>query len=235
MTPLDDEFSELTDYDIHPRAVRMLPRAFCDRHDVVILGEMPTDPEIPVTVGMRDPDNSTLRLQIADTLQRRIDCKQLNEYEIEEVVAEGFGDGEDEDKLVLRDLSEREHLSTAQEFFEHVVSMAVKAGASDIHIESFREDVDLRLRIDGIRDQITGDMALAAANTGHVVFGTVHTPDAIGTLTRLRGLGPRRRRALGCHARRPEPAPGSASLPRLPRDGRANPGTTHTLRRVARR
>jgi type II secretory ATPase GspE/PulE/Tfp pilus assembly ATPase PilB-like protein len=154
-----EDFAELSDFEIKPRAVRMLPRRFCERHQVVVLGDMPKAPDKPVTVGMRDPDDSSVRLQIADILQRRIDVKKLNDFEIDEAIEEGFGTDDDEDTLVVRDLSEREDVSTAQEFFEKIVSHAVRDGASDIHIESFREDVDMRLRIDGILHQVFTDLS----------------------------------------------------------------------------
>ncbi len=40
-----------------------------------------------------------------------------------------------------------------------------------------------------IRDKETGDLALQAALTGHLVFSTLHTSDAAGSLPRLQDLG----------------------------------------------
>ena len=47
-----------------------------------------------------------------------------------------------------------------------------------------REDPDVIL-IGEMRDRISVDTALKAAQTGHLVLGTLHTKDAIGTLNRL--------------------------------------------------
>jgi type IV pilus assembly protein PilB len=51
-----------------------------------------------------------------------------------------------------------------------------------------RQDPDVIL-IGEIRDQVTGDMAVQASLTGHVVFSTVHTNDAPIAITRLVDLG----------------------------------------------
>jgi type IV pilus assembly protein PilB len=51
-----------------------------------------------------------------------------------------------------------------------------------------RQDPDV-IMIGEIRDLETADMALKAAQTGHLVFSTLHTNDAPSTLTRLRHIG----------------------------------------------
>jgi type II secretory ATPase GspE/PulE/Tfp pilus assembly ATPase PilB-like protein len=40
-----------------------------------------------------------------------------------------------------------------------------------------------------IRDLETAQMAIQASLTGHLVFSTLHTNDAVGTLTRLMDMG----------------------------------------------
>lgn len=51
-----------------------------------------------------------------------------------------------------------------------------------------RQDPDV-LMIGEIRDTVTAKMAVEAAQTGHLVFSSLHTHTALGTLTRLRHLG----------------------------------------------
>ena len=51
-----------------------------------------------------------------------------------------------------------------------------------------RSDPDL-LMVGEIRDLETAKIALEAALTGHVVYSTLHTNDALGALTRLKDLG----------------------------------------------
>ncbi|WP_269538634.1 type IV pilus twitching motility protein PilT [Cerasicoccus fimbriatus] len=61
-----------------------------------------------------------------------------------------------------------------------------------VHVSSFarglrsalREDPDM-IFVGEIRDAETAGLAVTAAETGHLVFSTVHTRDAIGSITRL--------------------------------------------------
>jgi len=52
-----------------------------------------------------------------------------------------------------------------------------------------RQDPDLLL-VGEIRDRETAQLALSAAETGHVIFATLHSPDARGAITRLVDLFP---------------------------------------------
>lgn len=52
-----------------------------------------------------------------------------------------------------------------------------------------RQDPDVIL-VGEIRDRETAQLALSAAETGHVIFATLHTPDAKGAITRLVDLFP---------------------------------------------
>ncbi|MCH7595834.1 MAG: PilT/PilU family type 4a pilus ATPase [Planctomycetes bacterium] len=58
-----------------------------------------------------------------------------------------------------------------------------------------REDPDVVL-IGELRDQETYGAALAAAETGHLVFGTIHSSSAGGTVARILELFPEEQRAL---------------------------------------
>jgi type IV pilus assembly protein PilB len=56
-------------------------------------------------------------------------------------------------------------------------------------LKSFlRQDPDI-IMVGEIRDLVTADIAVKAAQTGHLVLSTVHTNDAPTTLTRLRNMG----------------------------------------------
>jgi type II secretory ATPase GspE/PulE/Tfp pilus assembly ATPase PilB-like protein len=50
-----------------------------------------------------------------------------------------------------------------------------------------RHDPDVIL-VGEMRDQETGTMALRAALTGHLVFSTIHTNDAVRSVARLREI-----------------------------------------------
>jgi type IV pilus assembly protein PilB len=51
-----------------------------------------------------------------------------------------------------------------------------------------RQDPDI-IMVGEIRDQETGELAVHAAMTGHLVFSTIHTMDAIGIIGRLLDMG----------------------------------------------
>ncbi len=50
-----------------------------------------------------------------------------------------------------------------------------------------RQDPDI-IMVGEIRDEITANIAVQAALTGHLVFSTLHTNDAVGAVTRLKDL-----------------------------------------------
>jgi type IV pilus assembly protein PilB len=51
-----------------------------------------------------------------------------------------------------------------------------------------RQDPDI-IMVGEIRDRETADIAVRAATTGHLVFSTLHTNDAVGAVTRLLDMG----------------------------------------------
>ncbi|MTW13298.1 type IV-A pilus assembly ATPase PilB [Pseudoduganella eburnea] len=70
------------------------------------------------------------------------------------------------------------------------VNVNDKAGLTfPVALKAFlRQDPDI-IMVGEIRDLETGDIAIKAAQTGHMVFSTLHTNDAPSTLTRLMNMG----------------------------------------------
>ena len=70
------------------------------------------------------------------------------------------------------------------------VSMNDKAGMTfPVALKAFlRQDPDI-IMVGEIRDLETADIAIKAAQTGHLVLSTLHTNDAPTTLTRMRNMG----------------------------------------------
>ena len=70
------------------------------------------------------------------------------------------------------------------------VNVNDKAGLTfPVALKSFlRQDPDI-IMVGEIRDLETADIAVKAAQTGHLVFSTLHTNDAPSTLTRLMNMG----------------------------------------------
>ncbi|MFL5345956.1 MAG: GspE/PulE family protein [Hyalangium sp.] len=157
----DDNFSELSQYTLDRHSLQMLPEPFCRRHFVVVLGKVdPAAPNATVTVGMLNPENPHIITRIGDLLERPIRPVRLNRYEIESALETGFGAGPRVTAdLVIRPRPPSRAQPTAVELVDTILSSAVEKKASDIHIESYPGDVDLRLRIDGILHQIYTDMS----------------------------------------------------------------------------
>lgn len=98
---------------------------------------------------------------------------------------------------MIRHLNETEqrHIVTIEDPIEYVhtsMNCLVSQREVGLHTQEFnhalravlREDPDVIL-IGEMRDRITVETALKAAQTGHLVLGTLHTKSAIGTINRL--------------------------------------------------
>ncbi|WP_063725040.1 GspE/PulE family protein, partial [Cystobacter fuscus] len=155
-----DTFSELSQYTLDRHSMRLLPEPFCRRHSVVVLGKIDAQAsDTPVTIGMTDPDNPSLRFRISDFLQRAIQPVKLNRYEIDTALRTGFGAGpQTKSDLVIRERPPSPQPPSSVELVDDLLAGAIEREASDIHIESYRDDVDLRYRIDGILHQAYTDM-----------------------------------------------------------------------------
>ncbi len=153
-------FSELSQFPLDRHSMRLLPESLCRRLLVVVLGKVdPAQPNAPVTIGMVQPDDEHILLRIGDLLERPIQPVRLNRYEIESALQTGFGQGpRTEAQLVIRPAPPSRGPPSAVEMVNHILAQAVDKKASDIHIESYAQDVDVRLRIDGILHQMYTDM-----------------------------------------------------------------------------
>lgn len=88
--------------------------------------------------------------------------------------------------ITLEDPIEYEHLSKRC----HVIQKELGRDMSSFHhglVSALREDPDVIL-IGEIRDAETLKHAMEAAETGHLVFATLHTNDAVGTIQRLTSM-----------------------------------------------
>jgi general secretion pathway protein E len=73
-------------------------------------------------------------------------------------------------------------------FNQTQVQPAVELGFAEGLRALMRQDPDI-IMVGEIRDLPTAEMAIQAALTGHLVFSTLHTNDAVGAVTRLADLG----------------------------------------------
>ena len=73
-------------------------------------------------------------------------------------------------------------------FNQTQVQPAIDMGFTEGLRALMRQDPDI-IMVGEIRDLATAEMAIQAALTGHLVFSTLHTNDAVGAITRLADLG----------------------------------------------
>lgn len=91
--------------------------------------------------------------------------------------------------------------------------------------DALRQDPDVIL-VGEMRDRETMEAALTAAETGHLVFSTLHTQTAVQTITRLAAMGKEGRKtrfAIACRCRYGPSWPSNAFCGRT---GQDLPGNT---------
>jgi len=164
-------FSELDQFQLDRRSMQLLRRRFCEQWHVVVLGVVPLDTLKPVTVGMPDPRDERLVGHLRHLLARPIHAVRLNHYEIDKALDFGFQrrplhEGAHGVAIPMRAGTPARGASST-ELLDHVIRTAVRVDASDIHIEHYVDDVDVRLRVDGVLRQLFTH--ITPANAGSVV------------------------------------------------------------------
>ncbi|MEC8422695.1 MAG: GspE/PulE family protein, partial [Myxococcota bacterium] len=152
-----DDFAELADFNLDPASIRRLDREFCLHHQVVVLGAITNDSRAPVTLGMLHPERAQVRASVGRRLRRTVQAVRLNAYEVRKAIAYGFDgplDGEAAGGVLLPlGASRVGHGASPTELLDDLLCRAIRQGASDIHIERYVDDVDVRLRVDGVLQQ----------------------------------------------------------------------------------
>jgi len=160
------EFAELAQFEIDGRSVRLLEYEYCLRHEVVVLGRVDPKAKEPVAVGMLNPARRSLVAEVEAALRRAVRPVQLNSWEIRQALDEGYGAAEaerDRAQLLLgpvRDFS-FEHDEDVPRLLDEILGRAVQLGASDVHIETYEKDIDVRFRIDGVLRQVATPLSMA--------------------------------------------------------------------------
>ena len=177
----EEEFTELVQFEIDGRSVRLLDPGYCARREVVVLGKVDPHGREPVTIGMLNPARHSLVAEVEAALRRPVRAVRLSSWEIQRALAEGHGGAAAErDRSTLRLGPVRgfcfEHDEDVPRLLDEILGRAVQRGASDVHIESYQGDVDVRFRVDGVLRQVA--TPLSGANL----------PAAIARLKVLSGL-----------------------------------------------
>jgi twitching motility protein PilT len=91
--------------------------------------------------------------------------------------------------VTIEDPVEFMHLDNRSSVSQREVGVDTDSFADALRA-SLRQDPDVIL-VGEIRDETTMDIALKAAETGHLVFSTLHTPDVSRTIGRILALSPK--------------------------------------------
>ncbi|HSN86655.1 MAG TPA: ATPase, T2SS/T4P/T4SS family, partial [Thermoanaerobaculia bacterium] len=159
-------FTELSHYEIDERSIRLLDRDYCMENLVVILGKVNPASQEPVHVGMIRPFRRSLAQEVSQKLRRPVQPVQLNAWEVRRAIETGWGAEEEEAERgnTVLDLRPVAGFSFGPEtpvplILDEILGHAVELGASDVHLETFEQDVDVRFRIDGVMRQIATSLS----------------------------------------------------------------------------
>jgi type II secretory ATPase GspE/PulE/Tfp pilus assembly ATPase PilB-like protein len=133
---------------------------------VVVLGRVAPAGREPVTVGMLNPSRRSLVAEVEAALRRPVRPVRLNAWEIQRALDEGYGmDAAERSRSTLllapvRDFSfERDE--DVPRLLDEILGRAVQLRASDVHVETYERDVDVRFRVDGILRQVSTPLSVA--------------------------------------------------------------------------
>lgn len=157
-------FNELAQYEVDERSVRLLDHDLCREKRVVVLGKVDPHGCDPVKVGMLPPVKRSLVREISEELGRPVRPVPLNDWEIRRAIDLGWGEagpGIDAGSLLLHAVPAFTFAveTPVPELLDEILGRAVELGASDIHIENYDQDVDVRFRIDGTMRQVATALA----------------------------------------------------------------------------
>ena len=112
--------------------------------------------------------------EIASESQRLYGNEELSDGKLIEAMGEGFG-ADDENIEHLRDLASEVPVIRMVNL---IISRAVEARASDIHVEPFEKDLRIRYRVDGVLHNIEPPLSRSLMRCGRVAhFSTVFHSD----------------------------------------------------------
>ena len=152
-----EEFTELSQFEVDIPSVKRLSEAFCRRHEVAILGKVGEDSS-PIQVATLDPTNRSVITLVSRRLGRTATPVRLNRFEINEVLEAAWPShgksNRQEGHRITVDAADPGADAKPTELVDDVLLHALSKGASDIHIESYPGDVDVRLRVDGVLRQL---------------------------------------------------------------------------------
>ncbi|BBM82576.1 GspE/PulE family protein [Candidatus Uabimicrobium amorphum] len=165
-----EKFVELEHFELDADSIQMLPYKFCVENRLVILNKVNIHSPDPITLGVIDDANQELLAEVKAMLNHSIKAVRLNAYEIQKAIDIGYGVHKKEDfdyTLTLNPISTISYDPDApmSKTINEILGKAIALGASDIHIETYPDDIDVRFRVDGMLHQINHPLSKANIRT----------------------------------------------------------------------
>jgi type IV pilus assembly protein PilB len=153
------EYVDLSDLEPDPEATSLLPQKFARRYDALPVRFV----EEALLVAVADPTNllATDDLRLALGVNVRLGVAALGDLRVAigrayrtelEIVDVEASDHRDEHPDIRDDVDD---LAPAVRLVNSLLSRALEEGASDIHFEPQREDLVVRIRVDGVTRRLT--------------------------------------------------------------------------------
>lgn len=166
------EFSELSLFDISSALSSFLPEDFCTSNHVALLDDPSSKDPQNIRIGVLDIEDQDLIAKAQEIIGKKIEPVQLNAYEISKALSQIYNievDSSAGPNLQLNSSSEIDFSKDRKPnlILQDILSIALQRRATDIHIENYSEDVDMRLRIDGTLHQVT--TSLSPSNIQRVI------------------------------------------------------------------
>ena len=172
---LDMPYIDLGTFELNPSVVQLLPETYARRYRALVLKETPTG----LLVGMGDPTDIFAFDELARVLKRPLTLAVVKEsdllHAIDQMYEHGaqirnlateIGQDLSENAFDLGNLTAESSQSDAPvvKLLQTIFEDAVRAKASDIHIEPDEDSLRIRRRVDGVlHEQVMDEKRIAAA------------------------------------------------------------------------
>ena len=165
--PENRAFLDLSRFALDRELMQKLGREYCEEKQVVLLGTADADAAPHVYLGMLDASDEKTLFEVCTKIGSKVQAVQLNRYEYEKALSHAFP--RNDDAFLSDTADDKTHAPLALDFSRKItfaedqaaadlvtdmLSDAVTRRASDIHNETYEDDVDVRFRIDGVLHQV---------------------------------------------------------------------------------
>ena len=172
---LDMPYIDLGTFELNPSVVQLLPETYARRYRALVLKETPTG----LLVGMGDPTDIFAFDELARVLKRPLTLAVVKESDLLHAIDQMYEHGAQIKNLaseIGQDLTENafdlgnltadssQSEAPVVKLLQTIFEDAVRAKASDIHIEPDEDSLRIRRRVDGVlHEQVMDEKRIAAA------------------------------------------------------------------------